>query len=109
LSNFDDFKTFKKIDQYTFDTCFTVDTSSGVASVKLHSATDNLEIEAWQETGPDKYNYVQIYTPPSRSSIAIEPMTCMPDAFNNRQGLVVLEPKQTLELKCGVRTKSISK
>lgn len=31
--------------------------------------------------------YLQLYTPKSRTTLAIEPMTCIADAFNNRVGL----------------------
>lgn len=42
---------------------------------------------------PDvSYPYLQIYTPPSRKSIAIENLTGAPDAFNNGIGLIVLQP-----------------
>ncbi len=42
------------------------------------------------------YEYVQLYTAPDRNSIAIEPMTCEPNAFNNKMGLKILAPKESL-------------
>jgi len=42
-------------------------------------------------------SYLQIYTPPTRDCIAIEPMTCAPNAFNNKNGLQVLEPREKFE------------
>ena len=45
-----------------------------------------LSFEAGEES------YLQIYTPPHRRSMAIEPMTCITDAFNNGIGLEVLDP-----------------
>jgi aldose 1-epimerase len=56
----------------------------------------------WQETGPGKYNFLQIYIPAARDCIAIEPMTCAPNAFNNNMGLIVLEPGQSMEAALGV-------
>ena len=45
---------------------------------------------------PDRsYPYLQLYTPPHRRSIAIENLSAAPDAFNNRIGLVSLEPDHT--------------
>ncbi len=38
------------------------------------------------------YDYVQIFIPPWRTSIAIEPMTCAADAFNNKMGLKIIGP-----------------
>jgi len=51
--------------------------------------------------------YLQIYTPPHRKTIAIEPMTCPADAFNNKYGLKVLAPKETYSwnMKLKVQTK----
>ncbi len=36
-------------------------------------------------------NYLQLYTPPGRSMIAVEPMTGTPNNFNNKIGLKTLE------------------
>ena len=45
---------------------------------------------------PEKsYPYLQIYTPPHRKSIAIENLSSIPDAFNNKKGLILLEPNQS--------------
>ena len=38
-----------------------------------------------------------------RRSIAIEPMTCAPDAFNSGDGLRVLSPGETLVTRWGLR------
>ena len=54
----------------------------------------------------DKYNlslgfkypegtYLQIYTPEHRQSIAIEPMTCIANSFNNKIGFTELTPGKT--------------
>ncbi|EHY9857435.1 aldose 1-epimerase [Vibrio parahaemolyticus] len=40
------------------------------------------------------YRFVQFYIPNSESTLAIEPMTCPADAFNNQMGLIHLEPAQ---------------
>ncbi len=44
-----------------------------------------------------KKNYLQVYIPPTRNCVAIEPMTCAPNAFNNQNGLLVLEPNEKFE------------
>lgn len=46
------------------------------------------KIDIWQDAGKEKYNAIQIYTPPTRESIAIEPMTAEPDALNHHRGLI---------------------
>jgi len=40
-------------------------------------------------------NYLQFYTPPSRDCIAIEPMTCIPNMFNNLEGMKELHPNES--------------
>ncbi len=42
------------------------------------------------------YDYLQIYTPPHRKSIALEPLTGAPNAFNNQIGLNILMPKEKI-------------
>ncbi len=51
--------------------------------------------------------YLQVYTPDHRRFIAIEPMTCAPNAFNNGMGLAVISPGQVLELAIDFRLVSI--
>jgi len=40
-------------------------------------------------------NYLQIYTPEDRGSLAIEVMTCPPNGFNNKKGFLELAPNET--------------
>lgn len=58
----------------------------GRAEVTLQGA--NGKITYWQQAGHKQYNAIQIYTPPDRMSIAIEPMTAEPDALNHHRGLI---------------------
>ncbi|WP_298767759.1 aldose 1-epimerase [uncultured Fibrobacter sp.] len=60
------------------------------AHVLLESNRYSLDI--WQKAGIEQYNAIQIYTPPDRMSIAIEPMTSEPDALNHHRGLIVIPP-----------------
>lgn len=52
--------------------------------------------------------WVQVYTlalpdgPDHRRAVAIEPMTCAPDAFNSGDGLAVLEPGERLSMEMAV-------
>ncbi len=88
----DDFREFCRIGDRHFDTCFRVNTGQSTVVTHLTRPEVGLGVSVWQETGPDQYRFLQVYTPPDRRSIAIEPMTGWPDAFNNRQGLVRLGP-----------------
>lgn len=57
----------------------------------------------------EAYPYLQIYTGDDvpeadrrRNGLAVEPMTCPPDAFNSREGLIVLEPGDTATASWGI-------
>ena len=84
------------------DDCFPV-TAEERAITRLYNKKKGLELQVWQQTGTSKYNYLQIYTPPHRKSIAIEPMSCAPDAFNNGLGLISLEPGESCSFSWGIR------
>ena len=62
---------------------------------------ENSKLTFWQETGVRKFNFLQVYIPPNRDCIAIEPMTCNIDAFNNQEGLISLSPNEEWEGKFG--------
>ncbi len=76
--------------------------AGGKAITELYDPELDLKICIWQETGERKYNYLVVWIHPSRNSIAIEPMTCAADAFNNKLGLITLEPQQSFAANCGV-------
>ncbi len=82
-----------------FDDAFTIKK----AEVTLEDNTYKLDVDFENKVDA----YVQIYTPPHRKTIAIEPMTCPADAFNNKYGLKVLAPKETYTwtMKLKVQTK----
>ncbi len=73
------------------DTCFLNKESKSVVF-------ENLEIFM-----DEKMKYLQIYTPDDRESIAIEPMSCAPDSFNNQLGLINLQPGQKVIHTFGVK------
>ena len=98
---FKDFETLKKIGSTFLDNGFYINNQTENAEVILQSKLGTLTY--WQETGEGKWNYVQVFTPPHRKSIAVEPMTCNMDAFNNKEGLVLLMPQATLKGKFGVK------
>ncbi|OWY26113.1 aldose 1-epimerase [Sphingobacteriales bacterium UPWRP_1] len=72
------------------------------ATTTLFNATENLTLNIWQQVKPNSYNYLQIFTPPHRQSIAIEPMTAAPDCFNNGMGLQMLQPGAIFTASYGV-------
>lgn len=70
------------------DNCFKLNNDNQPAVVLKNDALQ-LSIE------PDaSYPYIQVYTPPHRKSIAIENLSGTPDCFNNKMGLLLLQPHQ---------------
>ncbi|GAB3958883.1 aldose 1-epimerase family protein [Spirosoma harenae] len=66
------------------------------AETVLTSGVTGAKLIIGQQTGENKLNYLVCYTPPRRDSIAIEPQTANVNAFNNGEGLTILEPEGTL-------------
>ncbi|KJL37137.1 Aldose 1-epimerase [Microbacterium azadirachtae] len=91
-----DFRTPRRIGATFIDHAFTsLARSGGVATVEVRAGDGRGVALAWDAACP----WVQIHTAdtpadPSthRIGLAVEPMTCAPDAFNSGAGLVVLEP-----------------
>ena len=100
-TDFEAFKTLTKINNSTFDNGFWIKKQTENAETILASERGILTF--WQETGERKWNFLQVFTPPHRKSVAIEPMTCNIDAFNNGDGLARLKPSEVLSGTFGVR------
>jgi aldose 1-epimerase len=81
----------QKISESEFDTGFEFATDDKI--IILLDEEKDLDIRI---TCMEGYEYVQVFTPPWRSAIAIEPMTCAADAFNNKFGLKTLSPMEKL-------------
>jgi aldose 1-epimerase len=66
---------------------------SGIARVELTSSQGDDGVTLWVD---ESYPYVMVFTGDlpevSRRGLAVEPMTCAPNAFRSGDGLVVLEP-----------------
>ena len=77
-----------KIGDSMFDDCFELN------EPKIDFATNLYQFEM-RFTGKPANRFLQIYTPKKRKSIAIEPMTCAPNSFNNLFGLQTLDSKNT--------------
>jgi aldose 1-epimerase len=86
-----DWTTQKSLGETTFDTGFQF--LSNDKTVSLFDVERNIGIQVECRDG---YEYVQVFTPPWRTSLAIEPMTCVANAFNNGLGLKILKPEESL-------------
>lgn len=91
-----DFRVPRQLGATKLDHAYTdlVRDTSGTATVRLLSATGTGVELSWPRT----CSWVQIYTSDrpepenNRVGVAVEPMTCPPDAFNSGTDLVVIEP-----------------
>lgn len=96
------FNSLKAVADSQLDHCFRLDSTKEKAEILIVNDENKLAYKIWQTTGIHKYNFLQVYTPPSRTSIAIEPMTCAPNAFNNEDGLIILAPGERISVLWGV-------
>jgi len=77
----------------------------GMARMELRARSGERRVTVWLDRG---FEYVMAFTgdtlsePERRRSVALEPMTCAPDAFNNHQGLLLLEPGQRTSASWGI-------
>jgi aldose 1-epimerase len=85
-TKFADFQRIKSVGDAVLDNCFQYAKASGDYEMALESAEHRLLLNASAKQFP----FFQVFTPPHRQSVALEPMTCNVDAFNNQQGLVTL-------------------
>jgi aldose 1-epimerase len=92
IEPFNEFDQVKTIGTTKFDSSFRLKENTGKVATRIIEPDRKLSLECWQETGPDKYNFLQVYIPKHRKSLAIEPMTCTIDAFNNEDGLWLISP-----------------
>ncbi|RMF02530.1 MAG: hypothetical protein D6772_03390 [Bacteroidetes bacterium] len=96
-----EFAEAKAIGPTVLDNCFALTADAVQATIYLYG--HGRQLRYWQETGPGKFNFLQVFTPPYRHSIALEPMTCNVDAFNNGEGLCHLMPGTELRAKAGLQ------
>lgn len=96
---FDDFKRKKAVGKTALDNCFQCTKTAGSYKMVLEGDGRRIAVKA----GSRQFPFFQVFTPPHRESVALEPMSCNVDAFNNGQGLVVLQPEQEWKAKMEVR------
>ncbi|MFG3138466.1 gluconokinase, GntK/IdnK-type [Streptomyces sp. NPDC048211] len=101
-----DFRTARSIGSRRLDTAFSLDRADGeVAVVRLEhpSGAHGVDVRLGEGT-----RYVQIYTGDTlaeterRRGVAVEPMSCPPDAFRSDAGPDVLEQGETHVLRWGL-------
>ena len=101
-----DFTDPKVIGEARLDTAFTeLDVDDGTTTVRLESEARRVEL--WMAEG---FRYVMVYTGDTlepverrRRGIAIEPMTCPPNALRTGTDLIRLDPGSSWTSRWGIR------
>lgn len=88
---FSDFSQPCSLAQRPLNHCFEFDTLEPI-QLSFERVDKKAKLTFTQDAS---YRFVQLYTPPSEPSLAIEPMTCPANAFNNQMGLLLLAPKES--------------
>jgi aldose 1-epimerase len=94
------FKKLRKLRDLEIDACFHITTTER-ATTLLHDPKENVSIAVWQEA--KDYPYLIVFIPPARDCIALEPLSCAPDAFNNGKGLILLEAGKNRTFHYGIQ------
>jgi aldose 1-epimerase len=88
---FDEFAKPTSLAYQTLNHCFEFNSKEPIRLL-LERSDRTATLEYQQDPS---YRFMQLYTPPSEPSLAVEPMTCPTDAFNNQIGLLTLQPTQS--------------
>ena len=100
-----DFTRPRAIGATRLDNCFTdLDRDEGLARVELRSPDENAGLTLWMD---EAYRYVMLFTGDplpdvARRSLAVEPMTCPPNAFRTGEALIRLEPGHSFTSRWGI-------
>jgi aldose 1-epimerase len=103
-----DFTRPRRIGSTQLDIAFggLVRSSDGRAVARLHDPDSGRSLHLWVD---DSYRYLMVYTADEvarperrRVAVAIEPMTCPPDAFRTGADLIELEPGESWQGTWGV-------
>jgi len=98
---FHEFSSLQTIGNRQFDSCFKL-SGNEKAVTRLLSESMKIDLRIWQETGPGKYGFLVLYTPPDRKTIAVEQMTSNINSFNNGEGLISLAPDEVFTSSFGI-------
>lgn len=104
-----DFTRPRRIGSIRLDTAFggLVRDDDGHAVARLDDPVDDRSVQLWVD---DAYRYLMVYTADQvsrpgrrRTAVAIEPMTCLPDAFRSGTDLIELDPGESWHGSWGLR------
>ena len=96
-----DFRRLRPLGPLALDTCFgdLERGADGLARATLVAGAGGRAVSVWMD---ERFRFIHVYT--SRAGVAIEPMTCAPDAFNSGDGLLALAPGASFAGRWGLNT-----
>ncbi|MGK5680435.1 aldose 1-epimerase family protein [Actinoplanes sp. URMC 104] len=102
-----DFSEPRRIGDLVLDTTYgDITHTDGVSEVTLADPASDRKVVVWAD---EKFRYWQVFSGDTlhgerfRRSVAVEPMTCPPDAFRTGRDLVVLAPGERWSASWGIR------
>jgi aldose 1-epimerase len=105
-----DFRQPRAVGDTVLDTCFAdlERGEDGLARVVLRNPTSDVSTTVWVD---EAYGYLMVYTGDtrpdvSRRSLAVEPMTCPPQAFRTGEGVIVIAPGESAAAAWGISPSS---
>jgi aldose 1-epimerase len=95
------FEQIRPVGETFLDTCFQYTGNEPEMVVGLVGPRGALRYS--QDNSQGLLPFFQIFTPSHRQSIAVEPMSCNVDAFNNSEGLFSLAPGESKNVNCEIQ------
>lgn len=86
------------IEDRFLNSCWRLTANTAQAEITMRSKDCPISLSLKQDYGMGLYQHFQAYTPPSRTSVALEPMTCIANVFNNKHQLLVLDAKEEVSM-----------
>ena len=86
------FNETKQIAATKLDNCFVLNDDMSQVACSLRNDAAGVQLNIFPD---ETYPFLQIFIPDHRKSIAIENLSAAPDAFNNKIGLLMLQPRRT--------------
>jgi aldose 1-epimerase len=106
LLPYNKFNSAKQLGEMELDNCFVLQKNYKGAACTIVNPGNGLHVSLFPD---DSYPYLQIYTPPHRTSIAIENLSAAPDCFNNKMGLLLLHAGHSQTFTVGYQTGTTEK
>ncbi len=95
----EEFLNWESIGGKILNNCYKIGETPSISEIGLRYS--NRVVTIWQESA--SFPFFQIYTPPDRRSIAIEPVSSCIDSFNNNDGLIMLKPMEEWKGMFGIK------